>query len=161
MLPQMPQGTGSNGYVQTCASCRRGRKNFNSGWMQRRSTVVWEITNSSSASSTTYATQSRVDIGQKGGRQQRGAGKGSWMAVWERIPLRGASRRRVSTRPEAIVTSRGSISRVTDGASGWTWNMAAQPTGRQKQSRHMTMVKWRIAGGARLQGFEHRIEGCN
>lgn len=115
--------------------------------MQRRSTVVWAITNSSSASSTTYATQSRVDIGQKGGGSKRGAGKGSWMAVWERIPLRGASRRRVSTRPEAIVTSRGSISRVTDGASGWTWNMAAQPTRRQKQSRHMTMVKWRIAGG--------------
>lgn len=116
--------------------------------MQRRSTVVWEITNSSSASSTTYATQSRVDIGQKGGGSKEGLAKGlGWRYVlWERIPLRGASRRRVSTRPEAIVTSRGSISRVTDGASGWTWNMAAQPTRRQKQSRHMTMVKWRIAG---------------
>ncbi|PKK48618.1 hypothetical protein CI102_9074 [Trichoderma harzianum] len=44
--------------------------------MQRRSTVVWEITNSSSASSTTYATQSRVDIGQKGGGSKEGLAKG-------------------------------------------------------------------------------------
>ncbi|KAM6482086.1 hypothetical protein HDV62DRAFT_361993 [Trichoderma sp. SZMC 28011] len=44
--------------------------------MQRRSTVVWEITNSSSASSTTYATQTRVDIGQKGGGSKEGLAKG-------------------------------------------------------------------------------------
>ncbi|KAL7952678.1 hypothetical protein V8C34DRAFT_318837 [Trichoderma compactum] len=44
--------------------------------MDAKACLVWEITNSSSASSTTSATQSSVDIGQKGGGSKEGQAKG-------------------------------------------------------------------------------------
>lgn len=72
-----------------CASCRAA-KDTGRNFQQCKAVLVclraWGVTNSPSASSTIYATQSCADIGQKSGGSKEGLEKGL-VAVWERILL--------------------------------------------------------------------------
>ncbi|KAL7944691.1 hypothetical protein V8C42DRAFT_325587 [Trichoderma barbatum] len=58
-----------------CASLQTGNKKIQQR-MGCKAALVRETTNSSSASSTTSATQSCADIGQKGGGSEEGLAKG-------------------------------------------------------------------------------------